>query len=80
MKEGWICPRCGKVNAPFIGQCSCDNKKYRQNYRKPCSHDWVFDDMGSNMRVKVMSCEDSIYYIRMVNGDVEEFKKVGVAG
>ena len=38
------------------------------------------DDMDSNIRVKVMSCQGSIYYIRMVNGDVEEFKKVGVAG
>ena len=37
-------------------------------------------DMGSNIRVKVMSCQDSIYYIKMVNGDVEEFKKVGVVG
>ena len=48
MKEGWLCPRCGKVNAPFVGQCSCNNKKYRQNYRKPCSHDWVFDDMDDS--------------------------------
>lgn len=24
MKEGWICPRCSKVNAPFIGQCTCN--------------------------------------------------------
>ena len=23
MKEGWICPRCGKVNAPFIPNCDC---------------------------------------------------------
>lgn len=28
MKEGWICPRCKTINAPFIGQCTCkpDNK------------------------------------------------------
>ena len=37
-------------------------------------------DMASNIRVKVMSCQGSIYYIRMVNGEIEEFKKVGVAG
>lgn len=37
------------------------------------------DDMASNIRVKVMSCQGSIYYIRMANGEIEEFKKVGVA-
>lgn len=23
--EGWICPRCGRVNAPWLPYCSCDN-------------------------------------------------------
>ena len=23
-QEGWICPRCGKVNAPWVVQCSCN--------------------------------------------------------
>ena len=23
MKEGWICPRCGRVWAPWIPQCKC---------------------------------------------------------
>lgn len=23
MAQGWICPRCGKVKAPFIMECSC---------------------------------------------------------
>nr|DAL92885.1 MAG TPA: zinc finger Ran-binding domain-containing protein [Caudoviricetes sp.] len=23
-QEGWICPRCGKVNAPWVAQCFCN--------------------------------------------------------
>ena len=23
--EGWICPRCGRVNAPWLPYCSCDD-------------------------------------------------------
>lgn len=23
MKEGWICPKCGKVLAPWIPECDC---------------------------------------------------------
>lgn len=24
MKEGWICPRCKKINAPFVPSCDCE--------------------------------------------------------
>ena len=27
MQEGWICPRCGKVNAPWNPWCSCEPKQ-----------------------------------------------------
>ena len=23
MMEGWLCPRCNKVNAPWVSQCAC---------------------------------------------------------
>lgn len=32
---------------------------------------------GQNVRIRIISYNDSIYYIKMVNGEVEEFKKVG---
>ena len=25
MNEGWICPRCSKVNAPDVKECGCKN-------------------------------------------------------
>lgn len=24
--EGWLCPRCHKVNAPWVSQCSCGDE------------------------------------------------------
>jgi hypothetical protein len=23
MQEGWLCPKCGRVNAPFMDHCDC---------------------------------------------------------
>lgn len=23
MMEGWLCPRCRRVNAPWVSQCTC---------------------------------------------------------
>lgn len=46
MKEGWICPRCGKVNAPFIASCDCKPDKVVSNANSECScggeHEWTF--------------------------------------
>lgn len=44
MKEGWICPRCGKVNAPFIGWCDCKTNEVASNANDECgcggAHEW----------------------------------------
>lgn len=49
MKEGWICPRCGKVNAPFISQCTCkSNNLTVSNFDVNCAHNWIWDSISSN--------------------------------
>nr|DAW16704.1 MAG TPA: RNA polymerase I-like protein [Caudoviricetes sp.] len=49
MKEGWICPRCGKVNAPFIGQCTCKSDSLTtSNFDIDCVHDWIWDGISSD--------------------------------
>lgn len=30
-RKGWICPKCGKVYAPFVPECVDCNKKEKEN-------------------------------------------------
>ena len=36
VKEGWICPRCGKVNAPFMPNCDCKLDETVSNADSEC--------------------------------------------
>ena len=29
-QQGWVCPRCGRVNAPWMGQCNCQDRVFRK--------------------------------------------------
>lgn len=52
MKGGWICPRCGKVNAPFIGWCNCKPYEAVSNADSKCGcggeHEWIMDGGNAN--------------------------------
>ena len=49
MKEGWICPRCGKVNAPFAMSCDCKPLS-RSNFldEDGYQHEWKHVAIGSD--------------------------------
>lgn len=32
MKEGWICPKCGKVLAPWVPECDCYRSQTNSQY------------------------------------------------
>ena len=36
MTYGWVCPVCGKVNAPWASQCTC-NGKLQAPYEPTCN-------------------------------------------
>ena len=49
MLEGWICPVCNRVNAPWVEHCDCYKNTRNSNFSNetPCSdkdcckHKWV---------------------------------------
>lgn len=53
------------------------------HYGKVLTNDQLYDrcdEMATIVRVKIMSYQDNVYYVKKVDGNVEEFKKVGVVG
>lgn len=53
MEEGWVCPRCGKVNAPFIASCDCKFDEVRSNADSECGcggkHEWRITNNWNNI-------------------------------
>ena len=39
---GWVCPRCGAVNAPWVRMCYCQRGDVNLNHGTSCDHDWEY--------------------------------------
>ena len=49
MNEGWVCPRCGRVNALFTLYCDCKaNISQLAPNPKHCDHIWEYDSIRTN--------------------------------
>ena len=40
--------------------------------------DELWDEEDVCVRIKIVSYEQTVYYVKMINGEIAEFKKVGV--
>lgn len=43
---GWICPKCGKVHAPWVPSCECSNNSFE--------HSNLYNTNGDNTGVNKM--------------------------
>lgn len=60
LPTGWLCPRCGNINAPFIYVCSCDSSYMNISEdsaprKEFCEHEWEcigVSTVGTSYRCK----------------------------
>ena len=65
MNKGWICPRCGKINSPYINQCTCTANEFVSSNMRKCNHQWEccgVSTAGSTYRCKICGETKTEYY------------------
>lgn len=48
MEQGWLCPKCGRVNAPLTPYCDCYMLAHNKTTNDICKHEWVCNGASSN--------------------------------
>ena len=80
MLEAWICPRCNKVNAPWVKHCDCDKHKHN-NVEPEGAHEWTMSyasSVGVHYRcihcgaTKTVPWQSKNNYINYINGITNE--------
>lgn len=36
------------------------------------------DEMAAFIRIRIVSCQNQIYYVKMINGSVEDFRRINI--
>lgn len=84
---GWVCPICGKVNAPWVPTCSCNgNVPWTYNPGPTCSdapekiecnHKWVIDSWthSGNENCIHATCAYCGEELMTSNGDISKWPK-----
>lgn len=77
--NGFFVPTCVfKIDDESLDKEPVENDILR--YGTILTDDELWDETDACVRIKIISYEQAVYYVKMVNGEVVEFKKVGVIG
>ena len=75
--NGFFVPTCVfKADDENLDEESIANNILR--YGTILTDDELWDETDACVRIKIVSYEQTVYYVKMINGEVVEFKKVGV--
>ena len=80
--NGFFVPTCVfKVDDENLDDESLDKESIANDilhYGTILTDDELLDESDACVRIKIVSYEQVVYYVKMVNGEVVNFKKVGV--
>lgn len=80
--NGFFVPTCVfKVDDENLDDESLDEESIANDilrYGTILTDDELWDETDACVRIKIVSYEQTVYYVKMINGEVVEFKKVGV--